>query len=169
MKVKLRVETRRGWGARIRRRARVCLCQHRTNLSALLMFAQGLTKLLATSRRLSGQRTLQFSVARKRVAEVRHWLSNYQELKEAIECAQSVPHQRSEASSMIEMRRKQLSFGDGLIAEEVSDLRDCARSDDGPAWLAHSPMGSPHSISPPPSCGTSALFLPAIPALLSRA
>jgi hypothetical protein len=27
---------------------------------------------------------------------------------------------------MIEMRRQQLSFGDGLIAEEVSDLReDC--------------------------------------------
>jgi len=25
---------------------------------------------------------------------------------------------------MIEMRRSQLSFGDGLIAEEVSDLRD---------------------------------------------
>ena len=25
---------------------------------------------------------------------------------------------------MIEMRRKQLSFGDGLITEEVSDLRD---------------------------------------------
>ena len=25
---------------------------------------------------------------------------------------------------MIEMRRAQLSFGDGLIAEEVSDLRD---------------------------------------------
>jgi len=25
---------------------------------------------------------------------------------------------------MIEMRREQLSFGDGLIAEEVSDLRE---------------------------------------------
>jgi IS5 family transposase len=30
---------------------------------------------------------------------------------------------------MIEMRRKQLSFGDGLIAEEVSDLREC--------WMQH--------------------------------
>src|SRR5215470_10514223 len=31
--------------------------------------------------------------------------------------------------SMIEMRRKQLSFGDGLIAEEVSDLRE--------SWMTH--------------------------------
>jgi hypothetical protein len=30
---------------------------------------------------------------------------------------------------MIEMRRKQLSFGDGLIAEEVSDLRE--------DWMPH--------------------------------
>jgi hypothetical protein len=30
---------------------------------------------------------------------------------------------------MIEMRRKQLSFGDGLIAEEVSDLRE--------NWMPH--------------------------------
>ena len=30
---------------------------------------------------------------------------------------------------MIEMRRSQLSFGDGLIAEEVSDLRE--------GWMEH--------------------------------
>jgi transposase, IS5 family len=30
---------------------------------------------------------------------------------------------------MIEMRRAQLSFGDGLIAEEVSDLRE--------DWMKH--------------------------------
>jgi len=30
---------------------------------------------------------------------------------------------------MIEMRRRQLSFGDGLIAEEVSDLRE--------DWMEH--------------------------------
>ena len=30
---------------------------------------------------------------------------------------------------MVEKRRAQLSFGDGLIAEEVSDLRE--------AWMAH--------------------------------
>ena len=30
---------------------------------------------------------------------------------------------------MIEMRRRQLSFGDGLIAEEVSDLRE--------SWMTH--------------------------------
>jgi hypothetical protein len=33
----------------------------------------------------AGQRTRQFSVRRERVAEVRRWLSNYRELKEAIE------------------------------------------------------------------------------------
>src|SRR5215469_8119402 len=32
-----------------------------------------------------GQRTRQFSVRRERVAEVRRWLNNYQQLKEAIE------------------------------------------------------------------------------------
>src|ERR1700732_1017061 len=33
----------------------------------------------------AGGRTQQFSVRRERVTEVRRWLSNYQELKEAIE------------------------------------------------------------------------------------
>ena len=33
---------------------------------------------------------------------------------------------------MIEMRRLQLSFGEGLIAEEVSDLRE--------EWMTHVPM-----------------------------
>src|SRR5271166_4695989 len=42
--------------------------------------------------------------------------------------APSVRHQRS-VGSMIEMRRAQLSFGDGLIAEEVSDLRE--------DWMPH--------------------------------
>ena len=32
--------------------------------------------------------------------------------------------QRSGAKNVIEMRRAQLSFGDGLIAAEISDLRD---------------------------------------------
>src|SRR6202163_4805960 len=39
-------------------------------------------------------------------------------------CARNGPHRRPGESSMIEMRRAQLSFGDGLIAEEVSDLRE---------------------------------------------
>jgi hypothetical protein len=39
-----------------------------------------------------GQRTRQFSVRRERVAEVRHWLSNYQELKEAIETICELNH-----------------------------------------------------------------------------
>src|SRR5215475_4334815 len=37
-------------------------------------------------------------------------------------CARNGLRQDGGRSSMIEMRRKQLSFGDGLIAEEVSDL-----------------------------------------------
>src|SRR5580692_11148869 len=44
-------------------------------------------------------------------------------------CVRNGPHQRREGSGMIEMRRAQLSFGDGLIAEEVSDLRE--------TWMKH--------------------------------
>jgi transposase, IS5 family len=39
------------------------------------------------------------------------------------------PRESRGGSRMIEMRRSQLSFGDGLIAEEVSDLRE--------AWMRH--------------------------------
>ena len=39
-----------------------------------------------------GHRTLQFSVRRERVAEVRRWLSNYRELKEAIEAICELNH-----------------------------------------------------------------------------
>src|SRR5712691_4988874 len=44
-------------------------------------------------------------------------------------CVRNGPHRRGGRSSMIEMRRAQLSFGDGLIAEEVSDLRE--------DWMKH--------------------------------
>jgi hypothetical protein len=44
-------------------------------------------------------------------------------------CARNGPHQNRGKSSMIEMRRKQLNFGDGLIADEVSDLRE--------DWMPH--------------------------------
>src|ERR1700681_1956122 len=44
-------------------------------------------------------------------------------------CARNGPHRRPGESSMIEMRRAQLSFGDGLIDEEVSDLRE--------DWMKH--------------------------------
>src|ERR1700681_3082816 len=44
-------------------------------------------------------------------------------------CGRNVRHQRHGGSRMIEMRRAQLSFGDGLIAEEVSDLRE--------EWMKH--------------------------------
>src|SRR5262252_3130538 len=39
-----------------------------------------------------GGRTRQFSVRRERVEEVRRWLSNYQELKQAIEAICEVNH-----------------------------------------------------------------------------
>src|SRR5437764_15428898 len=39
-----------------------------------------------------GGRTHQFSVRRERVAEVRRWLSNYQELKQAIEAVCELNH-----------------------------------------------------------------------------
>src|SRR5499427_4050324 len=41
-----------------------------------------------------------------------------------IYCAPQVAPRNEGGSRVIEMRRAQLSFGDGLIAEEVSDLRD---------------------------------------------
>ena len=40
----------------------------------------------------SGGRTRQLSVRRERVAEVRRWLNNYQELKEAIEAICELNH-----------------------------------------------------------------------------
>src|SRR2546429_6359085 len=40
----------------------------------------------------AGGRTRQFSVRRERVAEVRRWLSNYQELKQAIEAVCELNH-----------------------------------------------------------------------------
>jgi transposase, IS5 family len=43
--------------------------------------------------------------------------------------ARNGPRQKRQASSMIDMRRAQLSFGDGLIAGEVSDLRE--------DWMKH--------------------------------
>ena len=39
-----------------------------------------------------GRRTRQFSVRRERVEEVRRWLNNYQELKEAIEAICELNH-----------------------------------------------------------------------------
>jgi hypothetical protein len=42
---------------------------------------------------LSGGRTRQFSLRRERVAEVRRWLNNYQELKQAIESICELNHE----------------------------------------------------------------------------
>src|SRR6201987_4722497 len=55
-----------------------------------------------------GGRTRQFSVRRERVAEVRRWLSNYQELKEAIEAVCELNHDllRPEGAAS-KARRKQ--------------------------------------------------------------
>src|SRR5882724_11564856 len=44
-------------------------------------------------------------------------------------CVRNGLHRRPGGSGMIEMRRAQLSFGDGLITEEVSDLRE--------GWMEH--------------------------------
>jgi hypothetical protein len=48
-----------------------------------------------------GHRTRQFSVRRERVAEVRRWLSNYQELKQTIEAVCELNHEllRSERTA----------------------------------------------------------------------
>jgi hypothetical protein len=64
-------------------------------------------------------RTRQFTVRRERATEVRRWLSNYQQL-----LAEQLSATEGGDRGHIEMRRKQLSFGDGLIAKEVSDLRE---------------------------------------------
>src|SRR5213083_2860721 len=84
----------------------------------------------------AGGRVRQFSVRRERVAEVRRWLDNYQKLKEAIETICELNHDllrpcrgAGGGRNVIEMRRAQLSFGDGLIAGEVSDLRE--------GWMEH--------------------------------
>src|SRR5271165_6868753 len=44
-------------------------------------------------------------------------------------CVRRKPRQSAGGRAVIKMRRAQLSFGDGLIAEEVSDLRE--------SWMAH--------------------------------
>src|SRR5258708_19408825 len=44
-------------------------------------------------------------------------------------CARSARCESAGASGMIEMRRAQLSFGDGVIGEEVRDLRE--------GWMKH--------------------------------
>ncbi|WP_275190984.1 ISNCY family transposase [Bradyrhizobium sp. CSA112] len=83
----------------------------------------------------AGGRVRQFSVRRERVAEVRRWLDNYQKLKDAIEAICELNHHLLRPDAALprgrknEMRRAQLSFGDGLIAGEVSDLRE--------GWMTH--------------------------------
>jgi hypothetical protein len=65
----------------------------------------------------------------------RRWLDNYQKLRRSRRfansnttcCARMRPRRRAGGRSVIEMRRTQLSFDDGLIAEEVSDLREDGR------------------------------------------
>src|ERR1700681_2431533 len=44
-------------------------------------------------------------------------------------CVRRKPRQSAGGRAVIKMRRAQLSFGDGLIAEEVSDLRE--------SWMTH--------------------------------
>src|SRR6195256_6467951 len=86
----------------------------------------------------AGGRTRQPSGRRERVVEVRRWLDNYQKLKQSIEAICELNHdfaasgaalEGAQEDDVIEMRRAQLSFGDGLIAGEVSDLRE--------GWMEH--------------------------------
>src|ERR1700731_2030820 len=44
-------------------------------------------------------------------------------------CVRRKPRQSAGGRAVIKMRRAQFSFGDGLIAEEVSDLRE--------SWMTH--------------------------------
>ena len=52
-----------------------------------------------------GGRTRQFSVRRERVDEVRRWLNNYQELKEAIEAICEVNHELLRPERVASKRR----------------------------------------------------------------
>ena len=61
---------------------------------------------------------------------------------------------------MIEMRRAQLSFGDGLIAEEVSDLRE--------NWMKHGHSQNKH-LMPFAACAFGAVFAVVDRALQQRA
>src|ERR1700722_17729580 len=77
-----------------------------------------------------GGRTRQLSVRRERVAEVRRWLSNYRDLKEAIETVCELNHELLGPDRAASKRRRtQLGSGAGLTAEEVSDLRE--------DWMKH--------------------------------
>ncbi|WP_349253664.1 DUF6788 family protein [Bradyrhizobium sp. CB82] len=53
-----------------------------------------------------GGRTRQFSVRRERVAEVRRWLSNYQDLKEAIETVCELNHDLLRPDQAASKRRR---------------------------------------------------------------
>src|SRR5260370_28083517 len=53
-----------------------------------------------------GHRTRQFSVRRERVAEVRRWLANYQELKDAIEAICDLNHELLRPQRAASKRRR---------------------------------------------------------------
>jgi hypothetical protein len=53
---------------------------------------KGSNEIWVDSDRSCGHRVRQISVRRERVAEVRQWLANYQELKEAIEAICELNH-----------------------------------------------------------------------------
>src|SRR6476660_690743 len=55
---------------------------------------------------LLGRRTRQLSVRRERVAEVRRWLSNYQDLKEAIETVCELNHELLRPDRAASKRRR---------------------------------------------------------------
>src|ERR1700736_2553882 len=86
----------------------------------------------------AGGRTRQFSLRREQVDEVRRWLGNYQAQGSARGDLRAQPRaaaagwrrgETRQEEPMIETRRAQRTFGDGLIAEEVRDLHE--------GWMKH--------------------------------
>jgi len=89
-----------------------------------------------------GGRTRQFSLRREMAPQARRWLANYQRLKEAIGrfassitncCARTRRRQDRGGNAVIEMRRAQRSFGDGIDRRGSEGL---ARGLDGPCRSA---------------------------------
>src|ERR1700722_18569751 len=81
-----------------------------------------------------GGGTRQFSLRGEMAPQARRWLANYQRLKGSIEAICELTPRRlrgavAEEPPVIERRRLQRSFGDGLIADEVKDLRE--------KWMNH--------------------------------
>src|SRR5207253_10461529 len=72
-----------------------------------------------------GGRTRQFSVRRERVAEVRRWLNNYQELKQAIETICELNHELLRPEPAASRGRGKRHDGDATGATQLRRRVDC--------------------------------------------